>query len=73
MINIQDIIPFMEKGWVAMDKCGAWYWHASKPEKFVKLWDSEYSVCLSDIFDLKPVKNWKKSVISIGEVENDNK
>ena len=24
MINIQDIIPFMKKGWVAMDKNKRW-------------------------------------------------
>ena len=23
MINIQDIVPFMKDGWVAMDECGA--------------------------------------------------
>lgn len=31
MINIQDIIPFMKKGWVAMDKSGQWWWYNEKP------------------------------------------
>lgn len=30
MINIQDIIPFMKKGWVAMDKNGEWGWYSEK-------------------------------------------
>ena len=30
MINIQDIIPFMKKGWVAMDKSGEWWWYRKK-------------------------------------------
>ena len=30
MINIQDLIPFMKEGWVAMDKNGDWYWFKNK-------------------------------------------
>ena len=67
MINIQDIIPFMKKGWVACDKSGEWWWHAIEPEKFVKLWDSEYSVCLNDAFDIAPADDWTKSLIKVGE------
>ena len=31
MINIQDIIPFMKDGWVAMDSDNEWYWYEDKP------------------------------------------
>lgn len=31
MINIQDIIPFMKDGWVAMDSNCKWGWYDKKP------------------------------------------
>ena len=31
-ITIDAIIPFLNKGWVAMDKEGAWRWFELKPE-----------------------------------------
>ena len=64
-IDIKELIPFIKDGWVAMDKCGEWYWHATKPERFRICWDSEYSVCLNDIFDIAPADDWTKSLIKV--------
>ena len=69
MINIQDIIPFMKKGWVAMDSNGDWYWHRKKPVKEPTPWNywngrgSEYDL---EMFDIAPADDWTKSLIKVG-------
>ena len=30
-ITIDDLIPLLKKGWVAMDENGRWYWYSTKP------------------------------------------
>ena len=72
MINIQDIIPFMKKGWVAMDKSGEWRYYAKKPEIFDITWTKGYGDItpvrsLSTIFDIAPADDWTKSLIKVGE------
>ena len=73
MINIQDIIPFMEKGWVAMSAMGTWYWYETKPKlaKDCGLWlgrIGDFSVTrLSNCFDIAPADDWTKSLIRIKE------
>lgn len=69
MINIQDIIPFMKKGWVAMDANEYWTWWEHKPEmKHDYYWWSQtgYQVCLSDAIDIAPADDWEKSLIKVG-------
>ena len=69
MINIQDIIPFMRKGWVAMDKDGYWYYHEEEPHisKSDEYWHNNGSIDgLSDIFPIKKARNWKHSLIKVG-------
>ena len=56
MINIQDIIPFMKKGWVAMDEDGEWNWWVS----------TGYVCCLSHGLDIAPADDWTKSLIKVG-------
>lgn len=73
MINIQDIIPFLEKGWVAMDECGSWFWYKTKPKISGDFWMSSNTL-LSDVpekigkpvFDIAPADDWTKSLISVG-------
>ena len=71
MINIQDIIPFMKDGWVAMDKCGEWDWFDKKPEmekdllQWVPDYDSLY-YCINNAFDIAPADDWTKSLIKVG-------
>ena len=70
MINIQDIIPFMKKGWVAMDKDGEWCWFEEKPTiVFNDMW-VRTNPCdfqrLRIIFDIAPADDWTKSLIKVG-------
>ena len=30
-MKIQELLPRLNKGWVAMDKDGSWYWYKRKP------------------------------------------
>lgn len=68
MINIQDIIPFMEKGWVACDKSGHWTWFADKPEMYRDYWweTETYFIDLYVCFDIAPADDWTKSLIKVG-------
>lgn len=70
MINIQDIIPFMKKGWVAMDETGVWYYHEQEPEMSDSItggyWRSWDNVRISDVFDIAPADDWTKSLIKVG-------
>lgn len=70
MINIQDIIPFMRKGWVAMDKDGEWYWFENEIERTNDIWIKKKAGkgkwrLLSDIFDIAPADDWTKSLIKV--------
>ena len=72
MINIQDIIPFMKDGWVAMDENGVWNWWERKPEmKHDSYWwvQTGYQCCLSDGFDIAPADDWTKSLIQVKGVK----
>lgn len=70
MINIQDIIPFMKKGWVAMDETGVWYYYEQEPEMSDSItggyWHSWDNVRISDVFDIAPADDWTKSLIKVG-------
>lgn len=74
MINIQDIIPFMKKGWVAMDKDGEWYWFEEKPIKSEcdgNIWVRKNPCnfeCVSRLFDIAPADDWTKSLIKVGGI-----
>lgn len=70
MINIQDIIPFMKKGWVAMDAKGIWVWYSHKPviSKQRKLFlVTQGTMAPLDCFDIATVNDWKDSLIRVGE------
>ena len=71
MINIEDLIPLLRKGWVAMDEDGEWHWFSEEPESCVSGYifspfTFSYSVCLSDAFDIAPANDWKKSLRKVG-------
>lgn len=71
MINIQDIIPFMKKGWVAMDKNKQWWFFDKKPKATKTVWlsDGDIEEYLNDVFDIAPADDWKKSLIQVKGVE----
>ena len=70
MINIQDIIPFMKKGWVAYDN-GNWWWFSAKPmfSKRYKVWMSTgrryIKLNTFEMKDISPADDWTKSLICI--------
>ena len=69
-IKIEELIPFMKKGWVACDKNGAWHWYLNKPHKNTKynLWvPDEIGImsCFCRPFNIAPAKDWTKSLIKI--------
>jgi len=72
MINIQDIIPFMKDGWVAMDKNGEWWWFPFEPYMTSYEWllrggdGYEEAIPISDMFDIAPADDWTKSLIKVG-------
>lgn len=68
MINIQDIIPFMKKGWVAMDKNGRWFWYKRKPKKYDDEWIGDEAGTIWYEFDIAPADDWTKSLIKVGGI-----
>ena len=68
MINIQDIIPFMKKGWVAMDENGLWCWYKTKPIKVSSItggyWQSNTCESIT-MFDIAPADDWTQSLIKV--------
>ena len=77
MINIKDIIPFMRKGWVAMDKNGVWFWFESKPKlkKRDGIWSNDNYSLWQEVYcsvfqDIAPAEDWTKSLISVGNKPN---
>lgn len=74
MINIQDIIPFMEDGWVAMDKDGAWCWFEEKP--VASVCDGRWvttnhciSECINTVINIASADDWTKSLIQVKGVK----
>ena len=74
MIDIKELIPFMRKGWVAMDMSGSWWWYSSKPELLkgednygwlCDCWYNPNNNNLSEAFDIAPVEDWEKSLIKV--------
>ena len=68
-IKIEELIPFMKKGWVACDEYGAWWWYSVKPklEIWKGYWDrGKYCEEIPDIFiNIAPAEDWTKSLIKI--------
>ena len=73
MTDIKDIIPFMRKGWVAMDMNGNWRWFIRKPyisKRFnTFMWsmrrESPYNIVSLSPFDIEPAEDWTKSLIKV--------
>ena len=71
MINIQDIIPFLDAGYVVMDSAERWFWEKYKPVMTPYGWRAsnlkdDEEVCLSSCFDIAPADDWTKSLIKVG-------
>ena len=68
MINIQDIAPFIKKGWVAYDNTG-WWWFPKKPfikgDEWFFIGNGE-AIDINVVFDIAPADDWTKSLIKVG-------
>ena len=65
-IDIKVLKPLLRKGYVAMDKDGGWYWYDEKPYICWSLWRYTSLYTRLDIFNIKPVENWKDSLMECG-------
>lgn len=76
-ITIDDLIPFLKKGWVAMDKDGTWWWTKYKPQYRTTFgdWRSDYmknTFYHESLypFDIEPHQgDWKDSLIKVEHKE----
>lgn len=70
-VKIEQLVPLLRKGWVAMDKDTIWYWYEKKPwceednQVYWNYYDYEGSFSL-EAFDIEPAKDWKNSLIEVG-------
>lgn len=74
MIKIEQLVPLLKKGWVAMDKDGKWHWYSSKPKIswFTGTWCSKgkHEYLLNNVFYIRSQRrNWKNTLIEIKEEE----
>lgn len=65
-IDIKELIPFMKKGWVAMNPNGIWVWFDNIPHKTLSMWMSTgYEIYIGRSFNIAPVSDWTKSLIKV--------
>ena len=65
-IDIKVLFPLLQKGWVAMDEDGDWYWFPEKPEQCCSAWSPIGYAESLNAFNIKPVKNWEESLMECG-------
>lgn len=66
----KNIAPHMNKGWVAMDKRGQWYYYRSQPVCCFsdRFWNVNACCdCIFLPFDIAPVEDWTQSLIEVGK------
>ena len=65
-IDIKVLLPLLKKGWVAMDKDGAWCWYEKKPKIHQDLWKNDSLYIFLSCFNIKPAENWEESLRECG-------
>ena len=65
-IDIKVLLPLLRKGWVAMDKDGAWCWYEKKPKIHQDLWKDSFPYIFLSCFNIKPAENWEESLMECG-------
>lgn len=64
----KNIAPYMKKGWVAMDENGLYCYYNYKPVLNCLTWlNIKGDYIKLTCFDIKPVKDWIKSLIEVGQ------
>nr|DAH24271.1 MAG TPA: hypothetical protein [Caudoviricetes sp.] len=68
-IKIQDLLPLMKPGFVAMDKSGRWFYYEVIPKLYSSTWNANSSArYLGDMFDIAPFEgDWKDSLMECGK------
>ena len=68
MIDIEELIPLLKKGYVAMDCDGEWYWHTKNPILYTGVWfHTGKKINLCDCFNIKPFDGrWQNSLRKVG-------
>lgn len=67
-IKIQDLLPLLKPGFVAMDSDGTWWWYDKEPSPNDEdgIWMSTWAKagdCSLSAFDIAPFEgDWKKSL-----------
>lgn len=71
MIKIEQLLPLLKKGWVAMDKNDKWWWYKGEPVALADQWflsDGELECFELEIFNIAPsVEDWTKSLMRCGD------
>lgn len=65
----EKVAPYMNKGFVAMDKNETWWWFNVKPITCDDVWIpyvSGYNCLIKDSITIEPVEDWTKSLIEVG-------
>ena len=74
-IKIEEIIPYMNDGWLAMDKSETWHFFLEKPTikkckhcGYPYEWTTETKEKYNMLptFNIAPAKDWTKSLIKVG-------
>ena len=65
-IDIKVLLPLLQKGFVAMDKDGNWFWYSSKPKIENNGWNLKGVTRSLWAFDIQPVEDWKHSLMECG-------
>jgi hypothetical protein len=69
-IKIQDLLPLLKPGFVAMDECGAWWWFDRKtePDDRYHGWTMICDCSVLDAFDIALFEgDWKDSLMECGK------
>ena len=68
MIKIEQLLPLLKKGWVAMYSYGTWTWFSKKPVIVISEWmpangDTNFDTLSRAVLSIEPVKDWTKSLM----------
>ena len=73
-IKIQDLLPLLKPGFVAMDSDGEWWWYQKepKPDGYCDTWminvEEDSILSALDAFDIAPFDgDWKDSLMECGK------
>lgn len=65
-IDIKVLLPLLPKGWVLMNECSHWFWCEEKPEIINNNWTTGWRWNCLTPFNIKPVEDWKNSLMECG-------